>query len=81
MTKSAVIVKWQSVLSLPVIASRFHKNGVAIQKLGLNFALNSKRKLKKAKCFEFWSQILQKGAVKPLHAPPFIGTLFIEIWI
>ena len=33
------------------------------------------------KCFEIQSQILQKGAVKPLHAPPFIGTLFIEIWI
>ena len=53
-----------------VIASRFHKNGVAIQKLGLNFALNSKRKLKKMKCFEFKVKFHKKVQSNPCTPRP-----------
>ena len=35
-------------------------------------------KIKKDEMLWIQSQVLQKSAVKPLHAPPFIGTLFIE---
>ena len=59
--------KWQKCA---VIASRFHKNGVAIQKLGLNFALNSKRKLKKMKCFEFEVKFYKKVQSNPCTPRP-----------
>ena len=44
--KVAVIIKWQSAFSLSVIASRFHKNGVAIQ-IRLEFCPKFKAKIKK----------------------------------
>ena len=44
--KCAVIIKWQSAFSLSVIASRFHKNGVAIQ-ISLEFCPKFKAKIKK----------------------------------
>ena len=50
-------------------------------KIRLEFCPKFKAKIKKGEMLWIQSQILQKGAVKPLHAPPFIGTLFIEIWI